>query len=413
MGYVVNHNKQQPDGSYTVADTERFFAAEGATVTAAAKNYTADGHYTLNTEKSTTNGTVVKPSVTDGKLNILTLELYYDLDEHIVNFNADNGTGLTTADVKCGGTVAAPADPTKDGFKFQGWYNGDEKFDFGTKITEDITLTAKWDKTTEPVTPVAAAYQVETYVEQADGTFLLTGTDTKSGKLNETVTVDTTTAPEHHVFDAENEGNVISGPVTKPELVDGKLTNLLVLKAYYKLDSHTVTFNADNGTEATTATVKHGEKAAEPTAPTKAGYRFDGWYYDSALKKEVTDDVKVNSSTVTLYAGWTASTVPAGLNGEDHFAYIQGYADGTVRPNTPVTRAQVATMINRVLCRMPEENADLLKGMTSFTDCAEGDWCYLAIQEATNSHDYKAKSGSIYEAWTDLNTAPDWSKFEH
>ena len=133
---------------------------------------------------------------------------------------------------------------------------------------------------------------------------------------------------------------------------------------------------------------------------------------------------------------------------------IQGYADGTVRPNTPVTRAQVATilfrlldesirkeyltesntftdvasnyrpnnsitraqvvtMINRVLCRMPEENADLLKGMTSFTDCAEGDWCYLAIQEATNSHDYKAKSGSIYEAWTDLNTAPDWSKFEH
>ena len=164
MGYVVNHNKQQPDGSYTVADTERFFAAEGATVTAAAKNYTADGHYTLNTEKSTTTGTVVKPSVTDGKLNILTLELYYDLDEHIVNFNAD------------------------------------------------ITLTAKWDKTTEPVTPVAAAYQVETYVEHADGTFLLTGTDTKSGKLNETVTVDTTTAPEHHVFDAENEGKCYLRP---------------------------------------------------------------------------------------------------------------------------------------------------------------------------------------------------------
>ena len=269
--------------------------------------------------------------------------------------------------------------------------------------------------------------------------------------------------------------------------------------------------------------------------PTRAGYRFDGWYYDSALKNEVTGDVKINSRTVTLYAGWTGSSVPDSLNGEDHFAYVQGYADGTVRPNTPVTRAQVATilfrlldesvrkeyltenntftdvapnywantaistmanmgvfkgrtadrfdpnapitrgefaavcarfddskvkttetysdingywaaneilraaalgwvqgyqdgsyrpnnsitraqvvtMINRVLCRMPEKNADLLKGMSSFTDCAEDDWCYLAIQEATNSHDYKTKSGSIHEKWTDLNTAPDWSRFEH
>ena len=70
-------------------------------------------------------------------------------------------------------------------------------------------------------------------------------------------------------------------------------------------------------------------------------------------------------------------------------------------------------MINRVLCRMPEKNADLLKGMSSFTDCAEDDWCYLAIQEATNSHGYKTKSGSIHEKWTDLNAAPDWSRFEH
>lgn len=85
--------------------------------------------------------------------------------------------------------------------------------------------------------------------------------------------------------------------------------------------------------------------------PTRAGYRFDGWYYDSALKNEVTGDVKINSRTVTLYAGWTGSSVPVSLNGEDHFAYVQGYADGTVRPNTPVTRAQVATILFRVAGR--------------------------------------------------------------
>ena len=93
--------------------------------------------------------------------------------------------------------------------------------------------------------------------------------------------------------------------------------------------------------------------------------------------------------------------------------WVQGYQDGSYRPNNSITRAQVVTMINRVLCRMPEKNADLLKGMSSFTDCAEDDWCYLAIQEATNSHGYKTKSGSIHEKWTDLNTAPDLSRFAH
>ena len=269
--------------------------------------------------------------------------------------------------------------------------------------------------------------------------------------------------------------------------------------------------------------------------PTRVGYRFNGWYYDTKLTKAVTGDVQVSSRTVTLYAGWTENSVPAILNGDDHFAYIQGYNDGTVRPNTPVTRAQVATilfrlldedvrdkyltetntftdvaadywantaistmanlgvfkgrtadrfdpnapitrgefaavcarfddssvqssnafsdidgywakqeilraaalgwvqgyqdgtfrptasitraqvvtMINRVLCRQPETASDLLRGMTTFTDCAEGDWCYLAIQEAANSHDYVGKSGSIYESWTDLNKSADWSKYEH
>ena len=269
--------------------------------------------------------------------------------------------------------------------------------------------------------------------------------------------------------------------------------------------------------------------------PTRVGYRFNGWYYDTKLTKAVTGDVQVSSRTVTLYAGWTENSVPAILNGDDHFAYIQGYDDGTVRPNTPVTRAQVATilfrlldedvrdkyltetntftdvaadywantaistmanlgvfkgrtadrfdpnapitrgefaavcarfddssvqssnafsdidgywakqeilraaalgwvqgyqdgtfrptasitraqvvtMINRVLCRQPETASDLLRGMTTFTDCAEGDWCYLAIQEAANSHDYVGKSGSIYESWTDLNKSADWSKYEH
>ena len=70
------------------------------------------------------------------------------------------------------------------------------------------------------------------------------------------------------------------------------------------------------------------------------------------------------------------------------------------------------TMINRVLNRIPEDESDLLPGMSVWPDCRPGDWFYLAIQEATNSHDYRRKAGS-YETWTGLNADPDWTRYEN
>ena len=268
--------------------------------------------------------------------------------------------------------------------------------------------------------------------------------------------------------------------------------------------------------------------------PTRPGYRFTGWYKDSRLTIRVDEDETLRvTSSVTLFAGWTETSVPGMLNGDDHYAYIQGYSDGSVRPNANITRAQVATiffrlldenvrddnlttsnafpdvnedywantaistmarlgvingrnsglfdpdanitraefaaicarfddsgvagvttftdtadhwaedeisraaalgwiqgysddsfrpdqyisraqavtMINRVLCRLPEDTDDLLSGMNTWTDCHESDWFYLAIQEATNSHDFVTKD-RVYESWTDLNRAPDWSRYE-
>ena len=92
--------------------------------------------------------------------------------------------------------------------------------------------------------------------------------------------------------------------------------------------------------------------------------------------------------------------------------WIKGFEDGTFRPDTYITRAQAMTMINRVLNRIPEENSDLLPGMNVWPDCNPGDWFYLAIQEATNSHDYRHKAGS-YETWTGLNADPDWTRYEN
>ena len=92
--------------------------------------------------------------------------------------------------------------------------------------------------------------------------------------------------------------------------------------------------------------------------------------------------------------------------------WIKGFEDGTFRPDTYITRAQAMTMINRVLNRIPEDESDLLPGMNVWPDCNPGDWFYLAIQEATNSHDYRHKAGS-YETWTGLNADPDWTRYEH
>lgn len=92
--------------------------------------------------------------------------------------------------------------------------------------------------------------------------------------------------------------------------------------------------------------------------------------------------------------------------------WISGFQDGTFRPDAYITRAQAVTMINRMLNRVPEDPSDLLPGMNVWPDCRPGDWFYLAIQEATNSHDYRRKAGS-YETWTGLNAAPDWARYEN
>ena len=92
--------------------------------------------------------------------------------------------------------------------------------------------------------------------------------------------------------------------------------------------------------------------------------------------------------------------------------WIKGFEDGTFRPDTYITRAQAMTMINRVLNRIPEEESDLLPGMNVWPDCNPGDWFYLAVQEATNSHDFEHKAGN-YETWTKLMKNPDWTRYEN
>ena len=93
------------------------------------------------------------------------------------------------------------------------------------------------------------------------------------------------------------------------------------------------------------------------------------------------------------------------------FGWISGYPDGTFHPDARITRAEAMTMINRVLCRMPQNESNLLDSMVTWPDNKPSDWHYLAVQEATNSHDFN-RQGEVGESWTKLTSVPDWKRYQ-
>ena len=94
--------------------------------------------------------------------------------------------------------------------------------------------------------------------------------------------------------------------------------------------------------------------------------------------------------------------------------WINGYPDSTFRPDQYITRAEAMTLVNRVLNRLPEKSEDLLDDMIKWPDNADASvWYYLAVQEATNSHDYSDQSDADkYEKWTKIRDARDWTLLE-
>ena len=92
--------------------------------------------------------------------------------------------------------------------------------------------------------------------------------------------------------------------------------------------------------------------------------------------------------------------------------WITGYPDGTFDPNRYITRAEAVTMINRVLNRLPESADALHEDMNVFPDNMDTTaWYYLAIQEATSSHEYEKDKDGVYETWTDVLPDRDWAQY--
>ena len=95
--------------------------------------------------------------------------------------------------------------------------------------------------------------------------------------------------------------------------------------------------------------------------------------------------------------------------------FVNGYEDGTFRPNNAITRAEAVTLVNRTLERKPHK-AHLLDDMIQWPDnMDQTTWYYADIQEATNSHEYymtTSEQGEEYEIWTELLPMRDWPALE-
>ena len=121
-------------------------------------------------------------------------------------------------------------------------------------------------------------------------------------------------------------------------------------------------------------------------------------------------DTDTSSNFTDISSHWAKNEIGIAANK----GWINGYPDGTFRPNQYITRAEAMTLVNRVLNRLPENTSDLLDSMIKWPDNADTSaWYYLAVQEATNSHEYSDKSkDDKYEKWTTIRDARDWTELE-
>ena len=134
------------------------------------------------------------------------------------------------------------------------------------------------------------------------GTATLTGILVPSGKS--------------YQFDANGNGTEIDWTAVIPEGMLKTVTATVTVSesAVEPTTSYTVTFESNGGSAVDPQTVEENALAAEPTAPTRSGYRFTGWYTDAALTEQFVFTTPITGD-ITLYAGWRSTGGGGGGNG--------------------------------------------------------------------------------------------------
>lgn len=384
--YTVRHIKQLPDGSYDEAnaEVETLSGKFEALAVVTAKDY--GSHYPTNDADTKQN---IK--IEEG----LTIDVKYDLDEHTLTFETNGGSAINPVTVRHGNAVARPADPTKDKYTFIGWYADPEfteEYDFATVLEADKTIYAKFELTSTPIGDIYVRYDVLHIKQLPDGTYDLANAEVEhlSAKKDTTVTAVIKDYRATHHVNVNRTLSKLTGTAIQPYMgVDGKPV-YTILSVYYDLDFHTLTFDTMGGSRIDPVTVRHGNAVAKPKDPVNGGYIFDGWYTDKTYRTPYNFATPLTQDT-TIYAKWFLIVLPGvtvkkntpKLNTADHFAYVQGYPDGTVKPAGNITRAETAAILFRLMDDASRKTYYSTK--SGFRDVASGSWYNTYVATLNNA----------------------------
>jgi uncharacterized repeat protein (TIGR02543 family) len=461
MRYQVEHYQETLDGGYTLIATEVLAGEFGTTAVAEPK--TID-HYHVNTHVSTLSGLL---STKEKPVQLLTLKVYYDLDAVTVTYDPDNGEETSTDTLKYGTTETVKPAPTKAGYTFRGWSNGEKTHQPGETFsaTENVTLTALWTAVSQPgnnpgsdsvtgsqtgsgnqytlsyVTGGGTAYQDEEY---ASGTqvnlskvpswegYQFTGwyADEALTQLITSVTMDSSKTV-YAGWQASKVPDLLNGDDHYAYIVGygdgtvrptGNITRAEVATIFFRLLQEEIRDENLTSENTYTDVSENAWYCKAVSTLTKLGILegrsetiFDP---DAAITRAELATICARFDTAAASSGSDFTDIEghwaqADIERAAALGWVQGDGDGKFRPNDSITRAEAITMINRVLCRIPENEEDLSEDMNTWPDNSNTDaWYYLAIQEATNSHNFSEKN-VVNETWNQKLQDPDWEKYEN
>ena len=222
-----------------------------------------------------------------------------------VSFDTGGGSDVKAQTVRRGGTASRPSDPTRAGYLFGGWYQGDAKYDFSTPVSADLTLSAHWR-----ADPSAKVFTVS--FDPGNGQMI----SDRSVRAGQAISEPKAPTRSGYVFDGwyttKSGGSKydFSTPVTAD-------LNLYAHWTAVAPKTFTVSFDTAGGSKVASQKVRDGAKASRPADPTRSGHSFDGWYKGDA-KYDFSTPV---TADLTLTARWKAKAAPVVRTAAMHRLY--------------------------------------------------------------------------------------------
>ena len=304
---------------------------------------------------------------------------YYEEKEengYLVSYDLNEGEPAENEEYEAkivaeGTPIALKAAPSKDGYVFAGWSDGDTTYNAGDAVTVEhaMTFTAQWKLEGEEIIAgmtgllTVAGLGTDDHIAYVygypDGTVRPNGTITRA----EVTTIFyrlLTSARRDEIFTSENSFRDVNSSMWY-----NKATSSMAAGGYIQ--------GYADGTFGANKPITRAE-------------------FVCLAARFATKTTGFASYTDVDNGHWAARSIAiCASNG-----WVQGYEDGTFRPDQPITRAEAMTIINRMLGRGVSKGY-VCKGAVRYTDNDPGSWYYFEVLEATNDHEYR--NARPFEQW--------------